>query len=144
MITVDQEITIQRPVETAFAFMTNLSAFPQWQSDIVEYRQTSAGSLGVGAPGVEARQVMGQRIESTWEITTFAVNSQFGVKSTSGPLAYEIMTDFQPVAGATRLRYQFHGESKGLLKVAEPLLAGNVKKSFEESYQRLKALLESR
>ena len=38
---------------------------------------------------------------------------------------------------------RFQAQPTGLLKIAEPVLAGAMKKDFEEGFQRLKALLES-
>jgi hypothetical protein len=38
---------------------------------------------------------------------------------------------------------RFQAQPTGLLKIAEPVLAGAIKKDFEEGLQRLKALLES-
>ena len=144
MISFDVEITINRPVETVFAFVSDPSAYPQWQPAVVENRQTSAGPIGVGATGVNVRQVLGQRIESTWQVASYTLNGGFGLKSMSGPVAYELTNSFQPVDGTTRLHVHFQGDPKGFFKVAEPLLAGTIKKEFEEDYQRLKTLLESR
>jgi uncharacterized protein YndB with AHSA1/START domain len=143
MISFDVEITINRPVESVFAFVSDPSTYPQWQQTVVENRQTSAGPVGVGATGINVRKVMGQRVESTWQITSYSLNEGFGLKSTSGPVAYELRNSFQPVDGSTRLSIHFQGDPKGFFKVAEPLLASTIKKEFEEDSQRLKTLLES-
>lgn len=144
MISFDVDVTVNRPVETVFAFANDPATFPQWQPAVVESRQSSPDPLGVGSTGMNARKVMGQRVESTFEVTSYAQNQLFGVKSTSGPVAYEITSSFEPVDGGTRLRVHFQGEPQGLFKAAERMLASTVKKDFEEDYQRLKALLESR
>ena len=144
MISFDVEVTINRPVETVFAFANDPATFPQWQPAVVESRQTSPGPMGVGTTGVNVRKVMGQRVESTFEITSYTQNQGLVVKSTSGPVAYEITSSFQAVDGVTRLRLHFQGEPQGLYKAAERVLATTIKKDFEEDYQRLKALLESR
>jgi uncharacterized protein YndB with AHSA1/START domain len=144
MISFDVEITINRPVETVFAFVSDPSAYPQWQPAVVENRQTSTGPIGVGTTGVNVRQVLGQRIESTWQVTSYTPNEGFGLKSTSGPVAYELTNSFQAVDGSTRLGVHFQGDPKGFFKVAEPLLAGTIEKEFEENNHRLKTLLESR
>jgi uncharacterized protein YndB with AHSA1/START domain len=144
MISFDLEITINRPVETVFAFATDPSTFSQWQPAIVESRQTSPGPRGVGTTGVNVRQVMGQRVESTFEITAYTPNASLTVRSTSGPVAYEIAYAYQPADGGTRVSLHFQGDPKGFFKLAEPLLASTIKKDFEEDYQRLKVLLESR
>ena len=144
MISFDVEVTINRPVETVFAFAIDPATFPQWQPAVVESHLTSSGPIGVGSTGVNARKVMGQRVESTFEITSCVQNQDLVVKSTSGPVAYEITFAFQPVDGGTRLRLHFQGEPQGIFKAAERLLATATKNDFEADYQRLKALRESR
>jgi uncharacterized protein YndB with AHSA1/START domain len=144
MISFDLGVTINRPSEAVFAFASDPATLPQWQPAVVESRQTSAGPLGVGSTGMNARKVMGQRIESTFEIASYTRNQDLVVKSTSGPVAYEITSSFQPAYEGTRLRLHFQGEPQGIFKAAERVLAPTIKKDFEEDYQRLKALLESR
>jgi len=143
MITHDLEILINRPVEVVFAYLTDITTYPRWQSQLVEYRQTSAGPLAVGSTGVAVRTVMGQRTESTWQITELVPTSTYALKSTSGPLAYEHAHTLQPEGSSTRLRVHFQAQPTGLLKIAEPMMAGTVKKELDAGYQRLKALMES-
>lgn len=144
MISFEVGVIINRPVDTVFSFANDPAKFPQWQPAVVESRQTSPGPLGVGSTGMNARKVMGQRVESTFEVTSYTLNQLFGVTSASGPVAYEITSSFQPVDGGTRLHVHFQGEPQGLFKAAERMLGPTIKKDFEEDYQRLKALLESR
>lgn len=142
MITHEQEIVINRPVEAVFAYLTDVSTYPRWQPDLVEYRLTSAGPLAVGSTGVAVRNVMGHREESTWQVTELVPNAKCTVKSTSGSLAYEIANTLQPEGDFTRVIVRFEAQPTGLLKIAEPLMAGAAKKGFAEGYQNLKALLE--
>lgn len=143
MITVEAEIVINRPVEVVFAAATDIPNWPKWQTSISESRQTTPGPVGVGTRGVNVRTVMGQRVETTFEVTEFTLNQSFAVRSLSGPVSYEVRVTLTPVAGGTRLHQILQGEPKGFFKVAEPLLASTVKKDFAEDLARLKALLES-
>jgi uncharacterized protein YndB with AHSA1/START domain len=144
MITVDLDETIARPVDVVFTFITTPTNASQWQPAVIEQRQTSPGPLGVGSTGSNIRQVMGQRLETTWEVTAYTPNAVFSVKSTSGPVTYELTYTLQPAGGGTHLHLHFVGEPKGFFRVAEPLLATTIKKDFEEDHARLKALLESK
>jgi uncharacterized protein YndB with AHSA1/START domain len=143
MITHELEVLVNRPVEAVFAFLTDATPYTRWQSQLVDYRQTSAGPLAVGSTGVAVRTVMGQQNESTWQVTDLIPNAVFTVKSTSGPFAYEVAHTLQPAESSTRLHVHFQAQPTGLLKIAEPVMAGAVKKDLEDSYQHLKALLES-
>lgn len=143
MIAHELEIHIHRPVEVVFASLTDVTTYTRWQSGLVEYRQTSAGPLAVGSTGVAVRTVMGQRTESTWQVTELTPPTTYTVKGTSSPLAYEIAHTLWPTDGGTQLHVRFQAQPTGLLKIAEPVLAGAVKRDFGEGYQHLKALLES-
>ncbi|HEX9414491.1 MAG TPA: SRPBCC family protein [Ktedonobacterales bacterium] len=142
MITFDLDTTINRPLDVVFAYVADPAKTAQWTPAIIEQRLTSPEPVRVGSTGINVRQVMGQRIETTWEVTAYTANAGFALKSTSGPVSYEVSYTFEAADGATRLRLRFTGEPKGFFKVAEPLLANSIKNDFREDFARLKALLE--
>ena len=143
MFTFDFEETIQRPVEAVWSFLDTTSNGVQWQLATTDQRYTSPEPHGLGSVGLNARQVMGRRVETTWEITEYTPERSFTLKSTSGPISYMFSYILEAVDGGTHLSLHFQGDPKGLFKVAEPLLASTVKKEFVEDHARLKALLES-
>jgi uncharacterized protein YndB with AHSA1/START domain len=144
MFTADADVTIKRPLEEVFAFVSDAAQFPQWQKAVVESRQTSDGPPGVGETGINVRKVMGQNIETHWVVTAYQVNEGYAVKSTEGgPVAYELTYTFTPVEGGTRVQCTLQAEAKGPLKVMEGMIAGSVKQEFAEDHERLKTLLES-
>jgi len=143
MITHELEIRINQPVEAVFAYLTDLTTYTRWQSGLVEYRQTSAGPLAVGSTGIAVRTVMGQRNASTWQVTELVPPATYTVKGTSSPLAYEIAQTLQPTGDGTALHVRFQAQPTGLLKIAEPVMAGAITRDFEDGYQHLKALLEN-
>lgn len=143
MITFDLEETIQRPVEAVWSFLDTTSNGTQWQPATIDQRYTSPEPHGLGSVGLNARQVMGRRVETTWEITEYTPERSFTTKSTSGPISYMLSYAFEAVDRGTHLSLHFQGDPNGLFKVAEPLLASTVKKEFVEDHARLKALLES-
>lgn len=144
MITVENEIIINRPVEVVFAAITDIPNVPKWQTGVTESRQTTPGPVGVGTRGVNVRTVLGQRLETTFEVTEFTPNQTFALRSLTGPVSYELRTTLAPVSGGTRLHSILRAEPRGFFKVAEPVLASTVKKDFAEDLARLKTLLESR
>ena len=144
MFTADADVTINRPLEEVFAFTGDASRLSQWQKAVIESRQTSDGPRGVGATGVNVRKVMGQTIETNWEVAAYTVNEGYSVKSTAGgPVSYELTYTFAAVEGGTRVQASLQAEAKGPLKVMEGMIAGSVKQEFAEDHQRLKTLLES-
>jgi len=143
MITFDLEEMIQRPVEAVWTFLENPNNGMQWEPATIDQHYTSPKPHGVGSTGMNARQVMGRRVETTWEITEYTPERSFTLKSTSGPISYVLSYALEAVDRGTHLSLHFQGDPKGLFKVAEPLLASTVKKEFVEDHARLKVLLES-
>jgi uncharacterized protein YndB with AHSA1/START domain len=143
MISFDLDQTIGRPVAAVFAFLNDASTASQWQPAVVDQRVTSEGPVGVGTTGINIRQVMGQRVESTWRVTAHTPDRGFTVQSTSGPVSYQLTYTLTPSASGTLLQLHFEGEPKGFFKVAEPLLAGAIKKDYTDDLGRLKGVLES-
>jgi hypothetical protein len=141
MIAFEVSETIQRPAEVVFTCLAESDA-SQWEPNVVEQRPTSAGTIGVGTTGVNVRRVAGQMVETTWIVTAYAPPNSFTVKSTSGPVSYELTYRCEPLDDATRCTVQFSGEPKGFFRIAEPLLAHTIKSDFAEDLARLKSYLE--
>ena len=96
-----------------------------------------------GSTGVVVRSVMGFHDEPTWWIAEFVPNSLYVIKSTSGSLDYQITNSLHAEGGATHIHVRFQAEPTGLLKVAEPVMAGAIKQGFSDGYQNMKRILES-
>ena len=48
MIRIETSVLIKQPIEKVFEFVSDVENNHLWQSSIIEGRQTSTGSLGVG------------------------------------------------------------------------------------------------
>src|SRR5262245_11065551 len=110
MFHIDADVTISRSPETVFAFISNPAAISQWQKAVIQSQQTSAGPMGIGTTGINVRKAMGREIESGWEVTAYMPGQYYAIKSTSGPVGFEISYTLQPVAGGTYLQVKFDGE----------------------------------
>src|SRR5260370_10335350 len=130
MFTFDLEETIQRPVEAVWRFLDTTSNGVQWQLATTDQRYPSPEPHGLGSVGLNARQVMGRHVETTWEIAEYTPERSFTLKSTSGPISYLFSYILEAVDGGTHLSLHFQGDPKGFFKVAQPLLTNPAKKKF--------------
>ena len=62
-------VVIQRPPGEVFAYLTDVSKLPEWQSSASE--ASVEGEMGLGARVHEVRSLLGRRAESTLEVTEF-------------------------------------------------------------------------
>jgi uncharacterized protein YndB with AHSA1/START domain len=142
MITVEKSVIINRPVAEVFSFVTNEENTTKWQAG-VESTQDEGPSNQVGSRYTEVRKFMGREMKTTLELTAFEPNAKWGAKVVKGPVPYEVVSLFEAAGDGTKVTTRVEGEPTGFFKVAEGMVSGQLEKSLEEDYQRLKALLES-
>lgn len=142
MAHVEARIMIEQPVEAVFAFMVNLENSPQWQSGLVEARQTSVGAIGVGTRGVAVRRIMGRDFTLEGEITAFEENTSFTLTSVSGLVQGVSVHEFREVGGGTSVSLSIEASMTGFFKLPDAMLGGVLKREAEGDLASLKRLLE--
>ena len=144
MIKAGTTVTINRPVEEVFAFVSNPENSLEWGSGILEVEITSTGVAGIGATARTRRQFPGKQVEFHWEVTAYEPNRLLVVDSTSGPLSMQARYEFEPTPdNKTRLNFALQGTATGFLKLAEPLVSRQAQKELDADFSKLRALLEA-
>lgn len=64
MAQLEVTVDIRRPVSEVWAFVTDLKNSPNWTRSGSELRQTSSGTMGVGATIESSRRILGRDIKS--------------------------------------------------------------------------------
>ncbi len=105
-------VAINRPISEVFAFVADGAKAPQWQSEVVAARQTSAGAIGVGTTYRAVRAHLRQEIESTVEITEYEPYRKVSFASTSGEVVCMDSYAFQSVGSGTRVTFAFETGAK--------------------------------
>lgn len=144
MIKTEKSIIIDRPVEEVFAYVSDLQNSPQWQNGVLEARRTTKGALGVGTQYTSVRKFMGRRMEAVIEFVAYEPNKKIAFKSTSGTTPFEEYFLFESTAEGTRLTSVLELQTGGLMGLADPLIAGSIKRQMDANFGDLKDLLESR
>jgi uncharacterized protein YndB with AHSA1/START domain len=143
MIRIQASMTINRPIEEVFRFMTNHQNALQWQAGLLEARVTN-DVVGVGKTWVDVVQVLGRRIEIASELTEFEPLRRVGFKSTSGPIPIEGRYSYEQEGQGTKVTFTMQGEAGGFFKLAEPIVARATQRQWETNLANLKDLLEQR
>lgn len=139
---VKNSITINRPVEEVFDFVTNYQNNSKWQTGVIVAEFTSPGPVSVGSTFRYDADFMGRKMETTGEITAYDPPQIFGWKSTSGPFPMSGSTSFESVEGGTLITDSIGGEPGGFFKIAAPLLAKQLQDQSAKDLEKLKKLLE--
>ena len=88
MATVETSISINKPVETVFDFLTNLQNQKALNASITDV--VYSGKVGVGTRYKIKGTVMGRTFESENEIVAIEPNQKFSVKTLAAPPASDV------------------------------------------------------
>lgn len=144
MINVEDSIVINRPIEEVFAYVSDLTNAPEWQTGLIEVRRTTAAPLGIGAQFTFVRKFLGRKLEASNEFTRYKPNEIVTFVTTSGPVSVEASYLFQTQAAGTRITCRMAMKVQGFSRLAEPLIAASVRREMSAEFGYLKDLLESR
>jgi carbon monoxide dehydrogenase subunit G len=86
---------------------------------------------------------MGRKIDGLMELTTLEPPTRFGFTNQAGPMQVTVTISLKPAGTGTHISLNAQGNPGGVFKIAEGLLAGQVKTQMEANLARLKTLLES-
>ena len=143
MINFETSVVINRPVEQVFAYVDNTDNDTKWQEGVLESKQDPVGPVAVGTKVNQSFQFLGQRLETSFEVTEHEPNQSVKYKSISGPIDFESLTTFETVDDGTKLNLALEADVSGVFKLAEPLVARNAKSQWEKSFASLKEVLET-
>ena len=142
MIKIEHSSTIHRSIEEVFAYMTDLRNAPEWQSGLLEMRQTTEGPVSTGAKYVGVRRFLGRKLESSIEIVEYEPNTKLSWKTISSPTPFVSSWLFETTAEGTKVIWNLEVEV-GFFGLADPLVAAAIRRDAEAGFGTLKDLLEN-
>ncbi len=144
MISFDLSTLVDRPMPDVFAFLSNPLNLPQWQVMIAKIEQVTPGAPVVGSKFKVSAEMLGRHIDGNMEITTLEPPTKFGFVNQAGPMKVTVTATLKPAGSGTKISLHADGNPGGVFKIAEGVLAGQVKSQMEANVARLKNVLESK
>jgi uncharacterized membrane protein len=134
----ENTIRIDRPVEEVFAFLSDFENIPKWNYYVLEVRQLSEGSIGVGTTYHQVRKSDQQDLR----IIEFEPGHTVAVKTLpqSSP-DLEMRFTLYEEGITTRVRDEWKLNT-GRPAIFERLAGGRIKSAVAENLAKLKELLE--
>jgi len=136
-------IEISRTPEDVFAYLTDVSNLPAWQSGVHSAQIEDAGDPRVGARIRESRHMLGRELDTTLEITEYDAPRVFSLRALDSPVPFIVRHELEPSGGGTRLTVTGVGDAGMLPGFAAGIMARRAEKQFRKDFERLKRLLES-
>ena len=143
MINILSSTDIYRPIKRVFDFISTPENDFQWQYGTLASAQISEGTAQVGSSFRSIGLLMGNRTQSTYEVTEYEPNQKYGFKSLSGPLQSFTSYTFKLAKGCTHVNIALQANAINLVDMNENILEKKMKKQIKENLAMLKNLLES-
>ncbi len=138
MIEFENNISIDRPANEVFAFLSDFENIPKWNYFVLEVRKISDGPVGIGTTYHQIRKTD----EQVFRVTEFEPNHRVAVKTLpqSSP-QLEMRFTLRAQGTLTHVKDQWKLDT-GRPALIEKLAAGRVKSAVAENLRKLKELLE--
>jgi len=134
---------IQQPINRVFDFISKPENDFQWQYETLSSSQTSEGVITVGSSFRSTGHLMGNRIQSTFEVTEYEPNKRYGFKSLSGPLQSVTSYSLDISKRYTQVKISTQANVVNKLEFNENILEKKMKRQIKENLAMLKNILES-
>jgi len=144
MINLNISTLVYRPIKQVFNFMSAPENDFQWQCDTLASVRLSEGTSAIGTLFRSIGHLMGNRVESTFEVTEYEPDRKYGFKSLSGPLHSQTSYSFEIADGSTKVTISMQANVINFFQVAEGILEKKMKKQLKENLAMLKDLLEAK
>lgn len=143
MTRVETTVTVNRPLDEVFDFISNFENNPLWQSGVQQAKITSEGPLDVGTTYSQLAKFLGRPVKSEFEVIEFESRKLVKGRSTTGSFPITFTRSVEFGQGGTKVTAVIEGDASGFFRLAEPILSRIVQRQVTADYRNLKDHLES-
>ena len=142
MPSVSNPVQINKPVAQVFDFFADSSNWPGTAPDVVSVKPS--GGISKGTKGTMVRKMGGRATESQFKVTEFEQNKKIIIAGSGGGMKYSAAQGFAASGDGTQVTFQLNYSLQGWMKILQPVVGGQVKKSVNREMQGLKKAIEAR
>jgi len=130
------------PINQVFDFVSRPENDSQWQYGTLAAARLSEGMSDMGTIFRSIGHLMGRRNLSTFEVTEYISNKNYGFKSRSGPLELQTTCVFEMIDRCTKINISTQIKVVNSFRMDEDILEKRFKKQLKENLAMLKDVLE--
>ena len=141
MAIVETSVTINKPVEKVFEFITNLQNQTKLNSTLTEV--VLSGPMAVGTKFTMKGTVMGRAFETNNEIVSLEPNKKFGMKTIAAPPASDVTSTYilDKDGAGTKLTIQM--DTVVMAMGMEAMVINQLKTGLDSTLTAVKKVIES-
>src|SRR5262245_22266773 len=122
-VDVTSEILIERPPGIVSAYVSDPANARTWHDHIKSAGWKSEPIVHVGSRIAIVAELLGRKLEFTYEIVEFSPGEKLVMRSVEGPFPMETIYAFEETRdGHTRMTMRNHGEPSGVSKLMTPMI----------------------
>lgn len=134
---------VAKPAKDVFAYVSDVTNMPAWDTDFLGAKRTSVGPIGKGATfTVRFKPMMGTS-EGTVTLTDFNPNRHMVMESNMGKMSARLEYAFESVDGKTKVTRSVQIRMHGFMKLMQPMAKGMIRKRQKEIMDRLGNVLSA-
>jgi uncharacterized membrane protein len=143
VIRIEADVTIDRPVEDVARYLADVERMTEW-SDMTVSRRLTDGPTREGTRAYAEVPMGPMRLGWTWQVTDVDPTGGFGYTTISrSALGMDGRIRLTPQGPtATKVDYLVEVHTRGLLRLLEPLIRGEITRNEAGEVARLKTRLE--
>jgi len=134
---------ICQPIKRVFEFVSTPENDFQWQYGTLASTRLPGNIIGPGACFQSVGNFMGQRVQTTFEVTEYEPTSRYGFKSLSGPLQSFTSFTFDISKGYTLVKLLMQANIINMMELSENVLEKKMKRQLKENLAMLKSIMET-
>ena len=142
MAQIHGDILIERPLEAVFDFVADERNEPRFNRQMATSSLESGEPIGEGSRFRATFRSMGRLVPMTVEFTGYERPHRLASRSRTRAMLTEGELTFEPEGSGTRMRWSWDVQVKGLLRLADALVARLGDRQERRIWGNLKALLE--
>jgi uncharacterized protein YndB with AHSA1/START domain len=142
----ERSIKIDAPVQTVFAYVSDISRHSEWAQHELKLEQTSSGAIQVGATFHSVGHQLGREFESEVRITEFVPGEKLAFESEGKDFHFAHHFLLQSEDGGTRLTKGGEAKRVGFpFNLALPVLSalGVLNRNLDRDLAAIKANIEA-
>jgi uncharacterized protein YndB with AHSA1/START domain len=140
-----ENVTIERPPEEVFAYVSDPENLPEWSGIMREVRKEAEGPPKQGDHYTAVVKFLGRRFEQSFEVAAHEPPRRHTERSAGPPFAREHTYTFHEVAGGgTLLSVAMEMQPGGFFGLARPFLEKAAQRQARKELETLKGMLQSR
>jgi carbon monoxide dehydrogenase subunit G len=137
-------VHVARPIEEVFAFVSDPTRFPSWNSAVTSVAADSSRAGELSSTYAMRRELPSGRAENGLVIFELAAPTAFGIRTTDGPTPFTYRYRLVATGAATVIELDAEVELPGLAELVAPLAGRAIKRGVDANLATLKQLLERR